>query len=395
MASQPASLLVWTLGVQLGVDVLIATFFLLLVRSIRLAEGAIWSLAWLSEAIAIGAGFGAALSGIATGPTTPFQNIVLGHALLGLYAAAKACYAFFFARGVRLHVEPAFEPKVSLAGLTGLAVLWGVGFMVLAGRPSALPVEWAVVAVPLIVSGAKALRRESPSRILPWILVGEGTLFLCYLPLMLPLPGIGRPLLPALYASSSLLDAAADLLLALAALLALERARAVHLEQVNRRLEESHEQLRRLVDSDPLTGLRNRRALRDALDAVRGASTAMIVLDIDGFTDVNDRFGHAAGDACLIRLAGELLRAFRPNDHVLRWGGDEFLVVAPGLDRDAARARLDKVQFAIRQRHSGTVPLSVSVGMAWLEVGAKPDEVLRQADEEMYTDKRRRASHTA
>ena len=98
------------------------------------------------------------------------------------------------------------------------------------------------------------------------------------------------------------------------------------------------EQLRRervLSEQDPLTGLHNRLFLERFLDSPVSESpvtvTALLV-DLDGLKGINDSFGHAAGDAALSAVAGALVDVTRPQDVVVRLGGDEFLVVLPGMD---------------------------------------------------------------
>ena len=88
----------------------------------------------------------------------------------------------------------------------------------------------------------------------------------------------------------------------------------------------AQENLRRLADRDPLTGTINRRALRDIFNDVQATGAMLLFFDLDGFKKINDVHGHAAGDDCLKLFANALRESFRPDDHVVRYGGDEFLV---------------------------------------------------------------------
>jgi diguanylate cyclase (GGDEF)-like protein len=158
------------------------------------------------------------------------------------------------------------------------------------------------------------------------------------------------------------------------------------------------EQMRYLADHDPLTQLPNRRAFmreleRGVADAVGAdAPLALIVLDLDGLKELNDRHGHAAGDDCLVRL-GRLLRTeLRPGDRAFRIGGDEFAVLLPsttGQGAEEVTARL--VEWLERSGRSSVLRAEASFGIA--ATGAAddtPEALLRAADEAMYRSKNRR-----
>ena len=104
--------------------------------------------------------------------------------------------------------------------------------------------------------------------------------------------------------------------------------------------------LRLLADRDPLTGAINRRALRDIFNEVQTSGAMLLFFDLDGFKQINDVHGHAAGDDCLRIFANALKESFRPDDQVVRYGGDEFLVIARGLDAEAARTRIEDLTRA-------------------------------------------------
>ena len=160
-----------------------------------------------------------------------------------------------------------------------------------------------------------------------------------------------------------------------------------------RALERSHE-----AQHDALTGLANRRAfaehLADASGGVGAAGTGVLLLmDLDGFKDVNDRLGHDVGDAVLIAFADRLSHSMPPNAYAARLGGDEFAVLMTWSRRDA---ETDSVVHALHERLSqplvvGGFPVSVgvSIGAAHLPAdGHDADELMRAADIAMYKSKR-------
>jgi diguanylate cyclase (GGDEF)-like protein len=125
----------------------------------------------------------------------------------------------------------------------------------------------------------------------------------------------------------------------------------------------------RLSTIDALTGLENRRALRACTDAafsraVRpGAPLSVLLIDVDQLKSVNDRDGHAAGDDVLQRAACAIKMTVRKSDIGGRWGGDEFLLLAPGTTATDALALGERLRVNLR-RESGSRPVTVSVGVA-------------------------------
>jgi diguanylate cyclase (GGDEF)-like protein/PAS domain S-box-containing protein len=159
--------------------------------------------------------------------------------------------------------------------------------------------------------------------------------------------------------------------------------------------------LSEMAKRDPLTGLPNRRAFLDYLRAMMGETGrgagggAVIYADLDGFKRVNDRFGHSAGDEVLKAAAHRLAAHFRDSDVVARLGGDEFAIVAPDLDRRQAGGLIARVRSAFAEPMPGMPDgsaITVSLGVSYLDPvrpeARTAEEILHQADQAMYADKR-------
>jgi diguanylate cyclase (GGDEF)-like protein len=149
--------------------------------------------------------------------------------------------------------------------------------------------------------------------------------------------------------------------------------------------------------TDYLTGLPNARSLFVHLDEEisrckrEGNSLAIMVCDLDGFKLINDQFGHLEGNKVL-HLFSQLLRsASRNYDYVGRMGGDEFVIIAPGLKPDAAAMRAERMNESAMEagtRVCGEPTLTVSVGSAFLpEDGEDAEQLLAVADQRMYAQK--------
>jgi diguanylate cyclase (GGDEF)-like protein len=163
------------------------------------------------------------------------------------------------------------------------------------------------------------------------------------------------------------------------------------------RLERERDALRRDALSDPVTGAANRRSLlvRADYEIARHLrarqSFALVMLDLDGFKQLNDRFGHAAGDDLLRDVAAALRRAMRAQDTVARFGGDEFCVLAPETDQRGTERLAAKVTQAVRDVSVGMESVAGSVGVAvFPDDGTSALELMHAADERLLAAKRRR-----
>ena len=168
--------------------------------------------------------------------------------------------------------------------------------------------------------------------------------------------------------------------------------------RAGKRILDLQDQLVAQATHDSLTGFLNRKAIFDKLriEAVRAARgrtpLSVIMADLDHFKRINDAHGHSGGDSVLREVSRRILGSVRSYDSVGRYGGEEFLILAPGCPLP------DAVHLAERLRQCvGDVPIglagdsasiTISMGVADTTAGAKPDEMLRAADRALYAAKR-------
>jgi diguanylate cyclase (GGDEF)-like protein/PAS domain S-box-containing protein len=160
------------------------------------------------------------------------------------------------------------------------------------------------------------------------------------------------------------------------------------------RAKSQEERLRKLADRDALTGLFNRRRLEAELEdrVGHGHSGSLLIVDLDGFKQVNDTHGHHAGDRLLVIVASALREAIRDTDVVARIGGDEFALLLPGAgmpDAQALAAQIADLIDGLRLDFDDEVSVSASVGVATFrpEREVTPEELLAEADGAMYRAK--------
>ena len=181
---------------------------------------------------------------------------------------------------------------------------------------------------------------------------------------------------------------------------------AIRLKRERDLLQESAEELRRRAEhasemsmTDALTGLLNRyglqRALQRELSEARRYTRPLscLLLDIDFFKLINDTHGHAAGDAALMQAARVLTESVRGSDVVCRYGGEEFLVLAPETDARGAHSLAEKIRLAVSSRLFGdgerAFALTLSAGVAELLPGESGNDMIARADLALYQAKQR------
>ncbi|MGB8693747.1 MAG: GGDEF domain-containing protein, partial [Steroidobacteraceae bacterium] len=188
-------------------------------------------------------------------------------------------------------------------------------------------------------------------------------------------------------------------------------ARTAELAERNSDMEKANHQLREASVSDSLTGLGNRRCLRDAMALLLGTGTdatvappapcVLMVVDLDYLKPINDQFGHEGGDAVLVQVAEILRRVFRSADLIVRWGGDEFVVLCKNADLATASALAERVRSSVAKqifRVSDGLVARTSCSIGFAPVPLIPghwrlldwEQSLRVADAALYDAKRER-----
>tara|TARA_R110001599_G_scaffold289800_2_gene492792 strand:- start:470 stop:1507 length:1038 start_codon:yes stop_codon:yes gene_type:complete len=152
--------------------------------------------------------------------------------------------------------------------------------------------------------------------------------------------------------------------------------------------------LEHLATIDPLTGVKNRRSMDEELNLASahaertGLSYALVMLDIDHFKKINDEYGHGVGDGVLIDLATLIQHSTRKSDQLFRYGGEEFVLVLPGVDGAGLTAVMNNLQHTLRKkiRHPGGA-ISASFGVALRKPGERVENWLERADTALYEAK--------
>jgi diguanylate cyclase (GGDEF)-like protein len=203
-----------------------------------------------------------------------------------------------------------------------------------------------------------------------------------------------------------------ELLVAFAALLVLFNTYMITRRMDLRRIREQvistsiqNELIRLQSFTDPLTEVYNRRSLDDMASKYMsraqrlGKPLSFMVIDTDRFKEINTRFGHLTGDFVIAEIAALLQGAVRGSDSVVRYGGDEFLVILADSAREGAEVAVERVAKSVedwnRAGHLKDFELSLSVGLAEWSTGKTLDDVLSEADTKMYAMKELRKQGSA
>lgn len=165
----------------------------------------------------------------------------------------------------------------------------------------------------------------------------------------------------------------------------------------NNELLRAREALQHQATHDSMTGVMNRSAITEALDRELGRAArsskrvAVLLIDLDHFKDINDRFGHHAGDITIIACCSRMQDCVRSHDLIGRYGGEEFLIVIPDTDRGVAMQIAERIRKRLAATpvvwQSNSIPVSATIGLALSRPEDNSEKLLRRADVALYAGK--------
>lgn len=169
---------------------------------------------------------------------------------------------------------------------------------------------------------------------------------------------------------------------------------AIQFNQITERLNSQQQELEKLAVIDQLTGLYNRNVLDSSLDEFishaqrSGEPLSMILMDLDHFKRINDRYGHTAGDQVLIVLADQVRKHSRAGDRIIRWGGEEILILLPQTDLQGAAKTAERIRLTLMQHvFSFNEPITISMGVSTYQENEPPEIWFKRTDVCLYRAK--------
>ena len=373
----------WSTAAQITSAVMIVGFFLALARSIPRVELRPWTRAWLANLAALTA----TVAFWFLQPKSAGAFLTLRFA----YFASKTAFVVLLFIGATVFARIPLGRRARRRIFFSTLAYAAAAALIVDSIDQIGVVQSATMAV-LFFAGAAILIRTRPPGSAG---LTAGFAFRCALAIV-ETAAHASQLVPNRWDSShgvafflasySSMDTAAEWIIALGCVLTLHRTIQLELIQTNADLRATQKVLQDIVDRDMLTALPNRRALPVALRSAFETGATILFFDLNDFKTINDAYGHHTGDDCLRRFARALQSSFRPQDHVVRYGGDEFVVVAGGARPEQVLSHVERLRE--RMRFERTEPeIRFSVGHAYLPPGGDPDEALRLADAGMYSVK--------
>ena len=375
----------WSTVAQIASSLTIAVFFVALARSVRRIELQPWVAAWLANATALAVT-------VAFWFAQPQSRAAFAVFIWG-YMLPKTTFALLLAVGAA-GFDAAAANRTSLTRRQIGATIAGTALAaaVIPSIDVLGAVQSAVIAAVLGAAAWRLFARPSPA--VGWLATGfalrsalSAIESATYLTQIVPSGWSQSTGIRLFLAAQSSFDSGAEWVIALGCVLTLYRTIQLELTESNASLREAQGVLQQLADRDPLTGLSNRRALPQIFRAVHEIGATVLFFDLDAFKAINDRLGHAAGDRCLKRFARALQDSFRPDDHIVRYAGDEFVVIAPGSRPEQLVDCVDRVRERLQAKNPEEAQVAFSAGAAYLPTQGDGTAAINAADAAMYRDK--------
>jgi diguanylate cyclase (GGDEF)-like protein len=376
----------WSTAVQITSALLIAAFFVAYNRNLDHPALRLWSAAWVANGVAL---FITWLFWFVQPDERWAQQLALGS-----YFATKSAFVLLVVAGVRTFIRGTHSAFRTGHAALALAAGGVLGALLLRGVDP-LGVLQATLIAAAFGYGAWLCWRH-PDQGLGWLGFG---LFLrallgvaeaaSYGSRLVLADGTRPPVVDLFLAAHSSFDTGAEWVIALGCVLALGQRMLAELSASHRELHAAHAELTRVAERDALTGLHNRRMLPGLIESPAMAGGRLLFFDLDDFKRINDAHGHEVGDASLRRFAEALAATFPEACGLVRFAGDEFVVLlsaAAGVDVDDRCARL-RGALADGDMHPA---IGFSVGVATTAGGGDLRDLLHAADLDMYRDKRER-----
>ncbi|HXH40572.1 MAG TPA: GGDEF domain-containing protein [Thermoanaerobaculia bacterium] len=374
----------WSTSAQITSALMIAVFFVVLARSVHRVELRSWVYAWLANLAALSV----TIIFWYAQPSSPFAFV----ALRGSYFFWKTMFVVLLVAGALRFVRRRTSVAVSRAVVACVIAYSVIAAFAMDTIDRIGLIQSAVMGLILGACAVLLVMKRAPGS--GWLTAGFAIRAvlavvetLAHGARIVPTPGLPQPAIGIFVASYSSFDTGAEWVIALGCVLILYRTIQEELTQSNVDLLAAQEVLQELVDRDPLTGLSNRRALPEVFRKVFDTGATILFFDLNDFKGINDAYGHQMGDECLKRFARVLQASFRPDDHVIRYAGDEFVVIAQSADPSQMLDRVERVRERLKFERSDGPTIKFSVGHAHLPVNGDSEATLRAADEAMYQEK--------
>jgi diguanylate cyclase (GGDEF)-like protein len=390
--------------VQLGGGLLLVLLFVLLRGYVvRRAYFAAWTAAWALGAAAIAALVVRYAIMPRVGAEADDGSLTVG-ALYLLYQFGKLGSFALFVSGTAMYATGSrlLAPRITVAGVM---LVYSVASLIASDGTLNQLVVWQapIAVVALGACGALLFTLPASRRTLGSMAGGVAFTGLALLWLVYGVAfGIAQPGSSAGWAAvilkyNTYLDLLLNVALGFAMVVILMEDAKREVDDAQGELRVAHDQLRRSALYDSLTDALNREAFAQGvgLEMARGTFGTVVIADLDNLKQVNDTFGHPAGDK-LLRQCADLLRStLRPYDKLYRWGGDEFLLILSSARSADVLARLTEIHAnasALQFSEGGSVRLAVSLGASDYTSAEMIEDSIRLADAAMYRDKHRRKS---